>query len=124
MCNFAAEKMKRQRKRIFSAWFLLSVFLLTTTLSALHIHQPAAAAAIDCVDCEHHVQHHGHLTASTASMHDCVLCQFLSLPFIPATILAIVFSVSFTQKGRFYLCPETAQKEPSLLCTRGPPYYI
>lgn len=124
MCNFAAEKMKRQRKGIVSAWLLLSVFLLTTTLSTLHKHLPAADAAIECVDCEQHVQHHGHLMASTASMHDCVLCQFLSLPFIPATILAIAFLLSFTQKGRFYLCPGTAQKEMSLLCTRGPPYYI
>ena len=115
--------MNRLRKRIVSAWFLLSVFLLTTTLSALHIHQPAAVT-IDCVDCDHHVQHHGHMTATAASMHDCVLCQFLSLPFIPATILAIVFSVNPIQKGRFCLCAEAAQTEPSHLCTRGPPYYI
>ena len=115
--------MKRQRKRIISAWFLLSIFVLTTTLSALHIHQPVSVAT-ECADCAHHVQHHGHLSASTGSMHDCVLCQFLSLPFLPATILTVVLSVSLTviatNRNVHFVCYEAGKAQS----TRAPPYYI
>jgi len=82
-------KMRIQRKRIASAWLLLSVFVSMMMLTALHHHQPSASAA-DCVECTHHVQHHSHLTAGAGHMHDCVLCQFLSLPYLPATAIAVV----------------------------------
>ena len=81
--------MRIQRKRIASAWLLLSVFVSMMMLTALHSHQPAASV-VDCVECDHHVQHHSHLTADAGHMHDCVLCQFLSLPYIPATAIAVV----------------------------------
>lgn len=116
--------MRRQRKRVITAWWLLSVFVSMMLLSGLHRHQAVVNPAADCVECAHHVHHSGHFTAAGDNLHECVLCQFLGSPVIPATILAIVFSFSSTQKGRFFLCCVVAQAEPSFHNTRAPPYYI
>lgn len=112
--------MRIQRKRIASAWLLLSVFLSMMMLSALHHHQAAASAA-DCVECDHHVQHHSHLTAGGETMHDCVLCQFLSLPYIPATAIAVaLFAVVNTiapQRDLFLIVSDGGNAKSS----RAPP---
>ena len=114
--------MKIQGKRVITAWWLLSVFISMMLLSGLHRHQTVANPAADCAECAHHVHHSGHFTMAADSLHECLLCQFLSSPVIPATILAIVFSSSSTQQGQFFLHTMAAQAEPSYYHTRAPPY--
>ena len=88
--------MRKEGKRIVSAWLLLSVFASMILLSGLHRHETVANAAIDCADCTHHVHHSGHLTADASHMDDCVLCQFLSLVYTPATVLQVVIPFCLT----------------------------
>ncbi|MBQ8949133.1 MAG: hypothetical protein IJV25_06515 [Prevotella sp.] len=116
--------MNRQSKRVIAAWWLLSVFVSMMALSSLHRHQPVANPAADCVECAHHVHHSGHFTVAGNDVHECVLCQFLSSPVIPATLLAIVFTTSPQQKGLFFLCNGIAQRKPTLSGTRAPPYLL
>jgi len=54
---------------------------------------------------EHHC--HGHLGQLSAPIHDCVLCQFLTLPFVAAALVAIVF---FNKITKF----STAQRQVAL----------
>ena len=60
-------------------------------LSSFHVHH--ASNAYD--DCESCVNHHcaGHLAQQTADMHQCVLCQFLTLPMAVAATLSITSMV-------------------------------
>lgn len=81
-------------KRRFSAWLLLLVYVPIMVAVSLHVHPygyDGGTLYDGCVQCAHHVHHDGHLNAYSGNTHDCVLCQFASLPFIAAT--AVVVSV-------------------------------
>ena len=114
----------KQRKRIESAWILLSIFVSMMILSGLHQHQPIVDAVADCADCAHHIHHSGHFTTAAEHLDDCVLCNFLSLVYTPAavlqvtvptclTILAIVDDIDFT-------CCDASQYKS----TRAPPFIL
>lgn len=113
--------MKKQRKRITTAWFLLSIVVSMIILSGLHHHQPIANTVAECADCAHHIHHSGHFTTTAEHIDDCVLCQFLNLVYTTATATLLVLFIRFTQKGWFPQCSTIIQREPSLWCTRGPP---
>jgi len=116
--------MKRQGKRIVSAWLLLSIFVSMILLSDLHHHEIVANAAIDCADCTHHVHHSGHFTVDASHMNDCVLCQFLSLVYTPAAILLVIIP--------FYLITQVIPSNIKIVCrkadlyksTRAPPFIL
>ena len=123
-CIFAPEKMKKERKRIVSAWLLLSVFVSMMMLSGLHRHEVVANATIDCADCAHHVHHSGHLMADSNHMDDCVLCQFLSLVYTPATALLVVIPLSLTIQA-FVCSVNLVPCEADLYHpTRAPPFIL
>ena len=70
---------------------LLAVYLPMLLLASIHVHDvEVAVVEQECTDCVHH-NCHGHLMASAFSMHECVLCQFLSLTFTAASAAAVVF---------------------------------
>ena len=81
--------MKETMKRYYSSWVLLAVFLPMLLLSSLHVHPEAHLEEEGCKECVHHVPHAGHFTSGTTCGFDCVLCQFLTLPFLLA--LVVVF---------------------------------
>ena len=116
--------MMRQRKRITSAWLLLSVFVSMILLTGLHHHESTANLAADCVECAHHVHHSGHFTAATEHVNDCVLCQFLSLVYTPAATLLVAIPVCLTiwvtSNNVNFLCCEVGQYDS----TRAPPFIL
>lgn len=116
--------MRIQRKRAVIAWWLLSVFVSMTLTASLHHHQSAASLSIDCSECEHNVHHSGHFTTGVGNLHQCVLCQFLSMPFVPAVILAVFLSaclIGVALTGRhFFVCYDVGNTQSC----RAPPYYI
>ena len=58
-------------------------------LSSVHIHNTTESIAYECSGCvQHHC--HGHIAELTASMHACVLCQFLTMSFVTAAVVAVV----------------------------------
>ena len=85
--TFAAVNVKK--KRHIASWMLLAVFVPMLILSSVHIHPTATLIDDDCSECTHH-QCHGHLGVLTTTMHDCVLCQFLTLTFVAAAVFAVV----------------------------------
>ncbi|MCR4583825.1 MAG: hypothetical protein K5764_09805 [Prevotella sp.] len=77
-------------KRHIASWVLLAVFVPMLILSSVHVHHSASEAATACMECvQHHC--HGHLGQDAPSMHNCVLCQFLSLTFVAAAFTVVVY---------------------------------
>jgi hypothetical protein len=80
--------MNSTKRRHIASVVLLAVFLPMLLLSSLHVHPEAHLEDGDCKECVHHVPHAGHFTSGTSCSFDCVLCQFLSLPFLMAPMVA------------------------------------
>ena len=73
------------RRRIISI-LLLAVFLPALLASSLHRHHhDSHEGAVECVDCHHQS---GHLASGAQGLDECLLCQFLGLPFIIALLAA------------------------------------
>ena len=115
--TFAAVKPMRRQ---ISAWILLAVFLPMLVLSSLHIHEISQTTDTECTDCVHH-NCHGHLTATATWAHDCVLCQFLTLSMLTATVVAVtVYKHVCKQRYAQPLCGYHAAC-CGIIVTRGPP---
>ena len=75
--------MKVMSHKIYAyARILLAVFLPMLLCSMIHVHQEAAESTATCDACQHHMQHHSHLVDLHNGTDHCVLCQFLSSPFV------------------------------------------
>ncbi len=76
-------------KRDIASWVLLAVFVPMLILSSLHIHQTEDLAESSCTEC---IYHHcvGHLVQHTNTIHNCVLCQFLTLQFLAVAIATVI----------------------------------
>lgn len=90
-CTFAAARDMRNPalKREISAWLLLAVFLPVLALSSVHVHSHTDLTTAECADCLNH-SCHGHLTVMDSPLHQCVLCQFLTLSYVAAASIAVV----------------------------------
>lgn len=87
-CNFAGVKLNHRRH--IAPWLLLAVFLPMLLFSSLHVHEESNTTAVtECADCVHH-NCHGHLTQTATWMHDCVLCQFLTLTYVASAAVSIL----------------------------------
>lgn len=86
-CNFAA--MNVMTKRHIASWVLLAVYLPMLFVSLLHIHETPQDSGTTCTECVQH-QCHGHLSQLSNGMHQCVLCQFLTLSYVATAVGAIV----------------------------------
>ena len=78
-----------ETRRRIASWVLLAVFLPMLLLSSLHVHETPTGTQNSCEAC---VDHHcgGHFGQQTLPMHQCLLCEFLSLPILLAAVVAIV----------------------------------
>ena len=85
-CNFAAVNV--MMKRYIASWVLLAVYLPMLLISSLHIHGTSMDGETTCAECVQH-QCHGHLSQLSGGMHQCVLCQFLTLPCV-ATVVGTI----------------------------------
>lgn len=71
-------------KRHIASWVLLAVYLPMLLLSSLHIHRIKRFYEVECAACVQH-QCHGHLVQLSEGMHQCVLCQILTLTYVATT---------------------------------------
>ena len=117
--TFAVVKVIRRQ---ISAFFLLAVFLPMLALSSLHIHEAPQAIDTECSDCVHH-NCHGHLTAIATWAHECVLCQFLTLPMFVAVILAVTVYINVCKKFRAQTLCICHRACCGTIVTRGPPTF-
>ncbi|MBR1643993.1 MAG: hypothetical protein IJ684_01295 [Bacteroidales bacterium] len=101
------------------AWILLSVFVPMLLLSSLHRH--AVRGEAECAACVQHLPHAGHFSQAASVVDDCLLCQFLSLPYVPAqaAVLAVfpLFSALLPRRTQ----ATRLQSWTGCICLRGPP---
>lgn len=107
-------------KRQIAAWMLLAVFVPMLVLSSIHVHGYSNTLVDECNECvQHHC--HGHLGQQTASLHECVLCQFLSLPLLAVAVTTLVI-YNKVSKIHFAQLQSTAYFEACGIPTlRAPP---
>ncbi len=88
----------------------------------IHIHQPVEQSFV-CVDCQNHIKHNGHISSDTFTLHECVLCEFLSTVYTSAS--AIEFSVFLLVVS--FCCIKREQFVQQLVCgnsnPRAPPSF-
>ena len=77
-------------KRHIASWVLLAVYVPLLLISSLHIHVTPDASEPMCAECVHH-QCHGHLSQLSDGMHQCVLCQILTLTYVVSAVGALLF---------------------------------
>ncbi len=86
--------MKNELKRQLSAWLLLSVFIPMMVVSALHVHPSVCVdEQMLCDACIHHLPHGGHITTNAGHLNECVVCQVMTIGFLPAVGLLLTFLV-------------------------------
>ena len=115
---------KLELKRRFSAWILLAALLPMLLLSALHTHESAGTADDACVECVNHQPHAGHLTTTSQTLTDCVLCQFFSLEYLEGTVVALaIATIPFilTRQTVIVVCPT---RPLTLHASRAPPFLL
>ena len=82
--------MRNSYKRQTAAWILMAVFIPMLFLASLHRHDTVGQSQEEvCYACLHHIHHDAHLNTMAHHTGDCVLCHFLSLPFLAIATLAI-----------------------------------
>ena len=99
---------------------LLAVFVPMLLLSSLHVHETGVFSDDSCSECVDH-QCHGHLSQLTVSMHQCVLCQLLSLTYLAVGFSSVAVILPIIRK-RYSLLPDGVLIVGSgVIVTRGPP---
>ena len=113
-------------KRIRISWLLLLVYLPMLIAVTFHHHGEAQGTQADflCADCAHHVHHDGHLIALQNTMHDCVLCQLQSTPYLaPSLLVWVAFAVLHLSPRRAF-CSPCLCRAKGVKSTRAPPYSL
>ena len=89
-------------------------------LSSLHIHVTVESDEATCAECVHH-QCHGHLSQLSDGMHQCVLCQILTLTYI-ATPVGALLCYQYIRKVSYALRRQTpCLTSYGLISLRAPP---
>lgn len=111
-------------KRFRIAWLLLLVYVPMMIAITFHHHGEArgADAAIQCQDCARHVHHDGHLLALQHTIHDCVLCQLQSTPYLSPTFLTLAVFIVLHPVIREMACAQCQLGTNDIKSTRAPPY--
>lgn len=110
-------------RRTWMSRILLAVFVPMLMLSTFHIHTEGFGDDIGCSECMHHVRH-SHLSTADFCIGQCVLCQFQTLPFIAASLTAVIIPLMahrlFVRNVRQVIPVHTA----AVISLRAPPYLM
>ncbi len=83
--------------RKYASWILLSVFLPMLLVASVHVHHYGDSDE-HSIACDH--QHcGGHLGQNSHQTHECLLCQFLTLPYLSAEASAAILIDQDTDKN-------------------------
>jgi hypothetical protein len=107
-------------KRHIASWVLLAVYLPMLIFSSLHVHQDTECGDTVCDECVQH-QCHGHLSPLSDGLHQCVLCQILTLSYI-AVGTGTLLCYQHKSKAFYVLQRQTySQASAGFICLRAPP---
>lgn len=109
-------------QRRITARLLLSVFVPMLLLASLHHHGALTDVENTCVQCEHHQPHDGHMSSQSVSLHDCVLCQFTTLPFLRVSDVTVAVVSHVKAVAVVSLSQEVVVGAVSAHAGRAPPY--
>ena len=112
--------MNIKSKRHIASWLLLAVFVPMLLLSSVHVHEETPMKAV-CDACVHH-HCSGNIGLLADSMHDCVLCQFLTLPKLLAAFTTFVLYLSVFKVLRVDRLFFDYSVTHDIIVTRGPPF--
>ena len=103
-----------------ASWVLLAVFLPMLLLSSLHVHEVPTGTQNSCEAC---VDHHcgGHFGQQTLPMHQCLLCEFLSMPILLVAAMALVACFRGVDLRYSLLTSHRAYRVCGILVPRAPP---
>lgn len=91
---------------------------------SLHTHSADSVAEQTCVECLHHVHHHGHLSSSAAQISHCVLCQLTTVPFCPAATLVLHCLVGVSILRRYECIASAVIARQDVYAGRAPPVLL
>lgn len=115
----------QDNRRIRFAWLLLAVYMPLLLAVTFHHHSAEEMnPAAYCQDCAHHIHHDGHLTATHAFGHDCVLCQLQSLPYVVPSFVGIAVLVVVSRVSTVDAYQSLPTRSVGILSTRAPPFSI
>ena len=107
-------------KRHIASWVLLAVYLPMLIISSLHIHDTSMEGATECTECVKH-QCHGHLIQLMDGMHQCVLCQILTLTYVASATGPLVLSQSRRKVARAIYRQAHSTTDAAFVSLRAPP---
>ncbi|MBR5988756.1 MAG: hypothetical protein IK003_04420 [Prevotella sp.] len=108
-------------KRYIASWILLAAFLPMVVLSSLHIHETTQTTDTECAACVHH-HCGGHMTQYDGQMHQCVLCQFLTLSMLAAATVVVLFINKYGEQAfASFICRYTPRVY-GVVSLRAPPF--
>ena len=107
-----------QMRRKIYAMILAAVIMPTIFLASYHHHE-AADNGSDCVECAHH-HPHSHISGVRGT-DDCLICQFLTITWLPASGLTALDPGSIEIKQDCDLLQSAESVSIQAFTTRGPP---
>ena len=110
------------QKRKIASRLLLAVFLPMLFIVSLHVHSSQASSEVACVECANHMPHAGHLTSGQDCVDNCVLCQILHTPVLPALAVVLVINIHLLYALRLDGCQSLLQRAEGIRLSRAPPF--
>ena len=107
-----------------AAWLLLTVYVMMMAVLSLHVHPLEMYEDSQCYQCANHLPHSGHLSATQAAMHDCVLCQLHSVTYVLAAAVTLAVLLPATAVPFMFYRQRVAVGERNSRCSRAPPYCV
>ena len=93
-------------------------------VASIHVHSSQASSNVACVECANHMPHAGHLTSGQDCVDNCVLCQILHTPVLPALVVVLVVSVHLLHKFRRTNQQHLLLRADGVRLSRAPPFYL
>lgn len=118
-----SQRMQLRHRQIFSAVVLLLVMMMSLGTKVLHVHHYVVPTIVECADCQHHVFHSGHLLAAEDNGGECMLCQWLTVPYLGEDAAGYK---AYLTSGIARFCHSLLEGYPSVvqhLSLRAPPAF-
>lgn len=103
---------------------LLMVMVLQMGVRVAHTHHHQLTEQVECSDCEHNRVHSGHLLSWDGEQDDCILCQILATPFLPADEVQCADCAYVRPLQFFGYTNDVVTCDLLGSYLRGPPYHI